>query len=59
LIFINEDIILNIPAERRWTLEVYDIEVTFLNQNPKGQTYIMILDEMAELGFMTKKEHSL
>jgi len=34
-----KDIVLNIPAERRWTLEVYDIEVAFLNASPEGHMY--------------------
>jgi len=29
--FINEDIVLNAPAERRWILEVYNIEAAFLH----------------------------
>jgi len=57
--FINEDIVLNIPAEKRWILEVYDIEAAFLNANPGGHMYIKILDEMVKLGFMTKKNQEL
>jgi len=34
--FISEDIALNIPAERRWILEVYNVEAAFLNANPGG-----------------------
>jgi len=34
--FINENFVLNIPVERRWILEVYDIEAAFLNANLGG-----------------------
>ncbi len=34
--YINEDIILNIPVERRWMLEVYNVEAPFLNATPEG-----------------------
>jgi len=57
--FINEDIILNIPVEKRWILEVYDVEAAFLNANPGGGMYIKIPDEMVELGFMTKIDQEL
>jgi len=56
--FINEDIVLNVSAERRWILEVYDIEAAFLNANLGGCMYIKILDEMVELKFVTKQEGS-
>jgi len=32
--FINEDTVLNIPAEDPWILEVYDVEAAFLNADP-------------------------
>jgi len=54
--FINEDIILIIPVERRWILEVYGVEAAFLNVNPRGHMYIKIPDEIVELGFMTTKD---
>jgi len=57
--FINEDIILNVAAERRWILEVYNIEAAFLNANPGGHMYIKIPDEMVELGFIPKKDQEL
>ena len=47
--FINEDIIQNVPVECRWILELYDVEVAFLNVNPGGKMYIKIPDEMVEL----------
>jgi len=31
--FINEDNVLNFPTERRWILEVYDVEAAFHNAN--------------------------
>jgi len=55
----NEDIILNIPMERRWIMEVYDIEAAFLNVDPEGCTYIKTLDEMVDLGFMTKRKQEV
>jgi len=59
LYFINEDIAQNVPAEHRWILELYDIEVAFLNENPGGKMYIKILDEMVELGYVMHEEQQL
>jgi len=38
---------------------VYNVEVVFLNVNPGRHMYIKILDEMVELGSMTKKDQEL
>jgi len=57
--FINEDIILNLPVEKRWILEVYNIEAVFWNVKLEGHMYIKISNEMVELGFMTKKDQEL
>jgi len=46
---INEDIVLNIPMERRWILEVYETEVAFLIANPGGHMYIKRPDGKVEL----------
>jgi len=59
LLFINEDIVLNIPTEKRWILEVYDDEAAFSNANSGGHMYIKIPDEMVELGFVTIKNQEL
>ena len=37
LYFINEDIKRNVPAEHRWILELYNVEVAFLNANLGGK----------------------
>jgi len=54
--FINEDIILNIPVERRWILEVSDIDAAFLIADPGEHMYIKIPDEIVERGSITKKD---
>jgi len=59
LYFINEDIVQNVPAECRWILELYHVEVAFLNANPGGKMYIKILDEMVELGYVMHEEQQL
>ncbi len=59
LYFINEDIKQNVPVECRWILELYNVEVAFLNANPGGKMYIKIPDEMVELGYMMCEEQQL
>jgi len=59
LYFINEDIVQNVPTECRWILELYNVEVAFLNANLGGKMYIKILDEMVELGYVTCEEQQL
>jgi len=54
--FINEDIKHDIPEDQRWTLEVYNVEVAFLNANPGTKMYLKIPDEMVELEFLTHEE---
>jgi len=56
--FINEDIALNIPAERRWILAVYNVQAAFLNADLGGHMYIKKTDKMIEPGFVTKKDQN-
>jgi len=54
--FINKDIKYDTLEDHRWTLEVYDVEATFLNANPGNKMYLKIPDKMVELEFITCEE---